>query len=183
MIISTFKNGVNGSPEKNLFNVIGQAVQIMALGDFVNLCLVNILTNVSFSNSQKIAIKFTCKSLGTNMFWADIIDSFLLFILYGTFQAIGISEAVEDALTDDQREDILEQICLTAQSVVQGKIDSLQGVIVDYEVPDWKIEIPSYYGYGYGYGYDEFAAPIYGYGYGYENLVENDPNFFDVFDV
>ena len=117
------------------------------------------------------------------MFWADIIDSFLLFILYGTFQAIGISEAVEDALADDQREDILEQVFLTAQSVVQGKVDSLQSVIVDYEVPDWKIEIPTYYGYGYGYGYDEFSIPIYGYGYGYENLVENDPNFFDVFDV
>ena len=142
MPVPSFYQAADGSPEKNIFTVIKKALQYVAVEQYLMLCLGYILTNVTtLTTAQKVAVKFACFSFPKER-WDENVNNLLMYILYGTFQEVNLDEAVENALTEEQREQILEQAFLAAKSVIYGQAQELQAILaIDYIIPDWRITI------------------------------------------
>jgi hypothetical protein len=141
-MITTFYQATDGSPEKNIFSMVKKALQYVAVEQYLTTCLGYILTNVtSLSTAQKVAVKFACFAFPKER-WDDNINNLLMYILYGTFQEVNLDEAVENALTDDQREQILEQAFLAAKSIIIAQAQELQTLIdIGFVAPDWRIVV------------------------------------------
>jgi hypothetical protein len=136
-IIANFIESTEGSPESKIYETFKSAMVFISMVDFNVLALTNILTNVpNLNTSQKLALKLVASNFPKDS--SDVsLNNILLFVLYGSFQSVGVSEE-ELALTILQREAILEQIYLTAKQVIQDKIAELNGLIDwTYEVPNW----------------------------------------------
>ena len=142
MPITSFAFSQENTPQKNIFYAVKKALMHCSIHDFINKVAENIILNVEMSPVQKMSIKFVCKSFPMHKD-DDNINNLLMYVLYGKFQDVGFDEAVEDALTNEQREQCLDQILKTAQYFLNNHINSLiVFASMQFEAPDWQIPIP-----------------------------------------
>lgn len=143
MPILSFANSEDGTPENNIFKVIKRSLWYIAAPDLANRVIAFILTNVTLTTTQKMAIKFVGSAANLKND-DDSVNNLLMYILYGGFQDIGFDEAVEDPLTEEQREACLQQVFLAAKSVIVEHINEVQAFAdIQFEMPDWKMsQIP-----------------------------------------
>ena len=140
MPLIDFDNIDPASPEAEIIKIVKFSLKYKTPYAFVLLVVGRIFANVvGLNSSQKIAIKLVAKSLTLEATDASIINV-IKFILYGTFGQVGVEEADDSPLTNDQRASCLEQIYLTAKSVLDDKITEMQSKISwTYSEPDWRL--------------------------------------------
>src|SRR5690606_23797359 len=137
MPVINFITAAPDTPEGKIVQTMRAAMQFISESDFTQACLTNILANITFTDPQRLAIKFASRGF-TGLQSLEGINNLLQCVYYGTFDTIGVSESEVDALTSEQREAIVQQIYLTAKSIVDAKATELGDLAAwTYTTPDW----------------------------------------------
>ena len=150
-MITTF----NGTTQYDIYN---QAVKLSSFDEIKDTFLAQLDNNIDFTDNQKNAIKLAAEKL---RYYPDsspaIQDGVLLGIVNMGWDIVGASGV--DALTVQQRINILDGVLAVCKSIILAESDRLANIST----------LNSHLNYGYGYGSN-------GYGYGFDNL-----DFFQVF--
>ena len=150
-MITTF----NGT---DIYTIYHQALMMVGFDKIKDTFIAQLDNNTDFTNDQKIAIKLAAEKL---RYYPDsspvILDGALLGIINMGWDNIGVSGI--DALTVQQRLDILDGVLSVCKSIILAESDRLSTIA----------SLNSHLNYGYGYGSS-------GYDYGFDNL-----DFFQVF--
>ena len=150
-MITTF----NGTTQ---YDVYIKALQLSSFDYIKDIFLAQLDNNEDFSDNEKTAIKLAAEKL---RYYPDsspaIQDGVLLGIVNMGWDIVGASGV--DALTINQRINILDGVLAVCKSIILAESDRLATVASSN----------SHLNYGYGYGNN-------GYGYGFDNL-----DFFQVF--
>ena len=150
-MITTF----NGTTQYNIYH---QALMLSNFDVIKDTFLSQLDNNTSYTDNEKNAIKLAAEKLRNYPSSDHVInDGALLGIMNIDWQTTGATGV--DALTIEQRSNILEGVLAVCKSIILQESDRMATVASGN----------THLSYGYGYGSD-------GYGYGFNNI-----DFFQVF--
>jgi hypothetical protein len=135
MIVANFRTEDVDSNDYKIFTTMLKAMEFVSAQEFVEGCVRRILTNVSCTEKQQLAILVASSQLTSSR--PDVLDRMLMFILYGKWSG-ALGGLVIEEFDFVTRKSIIKQCYEEARAVVQGIVDTLSPLAGrDWVDGDW----------------------------------------------